>query len=559
MGVLEIFYRNLNASRVPDSEASESLASSLAFTSLLGLTNLGKLGNDKAGRQAAERLLKSWPGIFKWAFYFFTVRVKSTAQTPQIRRSGMDILSGMLYSICGEEAVRLAVLDTPGALEMATFIWFFEDSVPAPSMIDSPICTMVLDCLLRMGDVGNLNRVVAASGGNADGMAKLVMKRIKSEMRKPAIDIMHATPSIDPLGKFSQPVQHPLRYAFVAQGAVGTVTHLLLACIAQRATSQTTGHPQEIAGCFAYIRNAMQSDCTDGFTWVSEAVKAGLLLAFVNASPHYSTLPTQHQEFILVIIELIVPRYLVYRTVINNVHAALAIAQASPYIASVFRGPAKDAWEAFVRLAEDRKAFERHSMPLQVLLIVCDNAKCLKTAPKAQFRQCSACMNTNYCSRECQTIAWKEGDHKTMCKLKKQERIENKTSISKTDAFFINKLSFRDTLRNLDHIKTKAASTYPGMPLYALIVKIDYTCYPEIYAVSPLAGYQRGVTQEPRHAALLDRVREDPRQWTVVEAMVAHGEGGRLLMSARSNLWALPPDTLSRELQDGGSLSAEVD
>ncbi|KZP20990.1 hypothetical protein FIBSPDRAFT_954168 [Athelia psychrophila] len=541
MGVLEVYYGRLDASEAPDSEASESLASTRAFASLLGFTNLGILGNDKAGRQAAERLLQAWPGIFKWAFYFFTSRVKSTAQPPQIRRN----------------AVRLAALETPGAVEMATFIWFFEDSIPAPSMLKFPICTMALDSLLRMGDVGNLNRVMAASGGNADGIAKLVMKRIKIEMRKPAIETMHATPSIHLLGKFSHPPQHLLRYAFVAHGAVGTMTHLLLACITQMATSQTECHHQVIMGCFVYIRNAPQSNCTDGFKWVLEAVKAGLLLAFVNASPHYSMMPPRHQEYILEIIELIVPRYLVYRTVINNVHAALAIAQASPYIASVFQSPAKGVWEAFVRVAKDRKAFERQSVVPQGQFLVCDNSKCLKTALRAQFRKCSACGHMNYCSKECQTMAWKEGDHKTVCKLKQRERIDHR-SISNTDALFIYKLSFCDAVQNLAHIKTKAACTYPGMPLYELVVNIDYMCHPERYAVSPLAGYRPGGTQEPRQAALLDMVREDPRQWMVVEAMVAHGGGGRRLMSARANVWELPPDTLG-ELYDEGGLSAEVD
>ncbi|KZP10936.1 hypothetical protein FIBSPDRAFT_872091 [Athelia psychrophila] len=45
-------------------------------------------------------------------------------------------------------------------------------------------------------------------------------------------------------------------------------------------------HLNTIIYCFAYIRNSLKSKCADGVAWVSEAVKAGLLLAFVNASPH---------------------------------------------------------------------------------------------------------------------------------------------------------------------------------------------------------------------------------------------------------------------------------
>ncbi|KZP20980.1 hypothetical protein FIBSPDRAFT_861135, partial [Athelia psychrophila] len=75
----------------------------------------------------------------------------------------------------------------------------------------------------------------------------------------------------------------------------------------------------------------------------------------------------------------------------------------------------------------------------------------------------------------------------------------------------------------------KAASTHPGMPFDALLVQIDYTCHPETYAVVPLVGYDHG---SPRQAALLHKVREDPRQYAVVEAIVTHGKYRQLLMAA---------------------------
>ncbi|KZP10937.1 hypothetical protein FIBSPDRAFT_872092 [Athelia psychrophila] len=45
-------------------QRSPRLAFNRAYTSLLGLTRLGIFANNKAGRQAAERLLESWPGEF---------------------------------------------------------------------------------------------------------------------------------------------------------------------------------------------------------------------------------------------------------------------------------------------------------------------------------------------------------------------------------------------------------------------------------------------------------------------------------------------------------------
>lgn len=278
----------------------------------------------------------------------------------------------MLYSICKEDTVRPAVLATPGSIELATWMWLFEDTVPALPMIDLPLCTMALDGILCMADADQLDRAMSVSKNKPDAIAKLTMKRIKAEMQKANIDNTRAVISTDMLCKFCRPPQHPLRHAFLAQGAVGVVTRGLVACIAQMTTSRTS-HLDAIVGCFGFLRNCLES--TDGFTWVSEAIKAGLLLAFVNASPHYSSLDVEDRGMVLSIIEGIVPRYLVYRTVINDVHAALVIARASPHVASVSRSPAKNAWEAFVRVAEDRKTVERRSVELKGKQTVCDNAK----------------------------------------------------------------------------------------------------------------------------------------------------------------------------------------
>ena len=68
------------------------------------------------------------------------------------------------------------------------------------------------------------------------------------------------------------------------------------------------------------------------------------------------------------------------------------------------------------------------------------NHQCQKVGTKEDMRACSACLYTYYCSKvrfeynvvqqqqtdsslECQETAWKEGDHKTMCKMKQQERL----------------------------------------------------------------------------------------------------------------------------------------
>ncbi|KZP25633.1 hypothetical protein FIBSPDRAFT_1007723 [Athelia psychrophila] len=107
MGVLEVFYGCLDASEAPNLDVPELLACDHAYASLLGLTRLGIHEDDKTGRQAAERLLQRWPGIFKWASYFFAVHVKPTARSPQERRFGMNCIEKPVKTVSRRFCVKM--------------------------------------------------------------------------------------------------------------------------------------------------------------------------------------------------------------------------------------------------------------------------------------------------------------------------------------------------------------------------------------------------------------------------------------------------------------------
>ncbi len=53
---------------------------------------------------------------------------------------------------------------------------------------------------------------------------------------------------------------------------------------------------------------------------------------------------------------------------------------------------------------------------------VCSN--CQVAEQKEQFKICSGCKKTRYCSRECQVNHWKNGGHKADCKATKEKKIK---------------------------------------------------------------------------------------------------------------------------------------
>ncbi|KAJ7839699.1 hypothetical protein B0H14DRAFT_3458552 [Mycena olivaceomarginata] len=60
----------------------------------------------------------------------------------------------------------------------------------------------------------------------------------------------------------------------------------------------------------------------------------------------------------------------------------------------------------------------------------CENVACHKFDAKNTVHNCGGCSTTLYCSKECQTLAWKQGGHKTMCKMKQRERLVFSSAIS---------------------------------------------------------------------------------------------------------------------------------
>ena len=277
----------------------------------------------------------------------------------------------MLYSICREDTVRDIIVSTPGSVELATQLWLFEDAVPIPSSVEVPVGTAALDALLRMAEHPTLDRALKTAGGKPDQVAKLALGRLCTEGREAEISGIRMSVYTDILCQFSRSARHTLRHAILIAGAISTVTKTLGIVTSQ---INSTGNPtllDAIVALFGYLRNCLES--SDGFTWISQSVQAGLLTAFVECSPYFSKLEDpEDREMILSIIKLVLPRYLVYRSIIRTVSTALESVYKNPRIGRVSKTVAKDVWRDFVRLAKERMLVEAHAGALKATM--CDNA-----------------------------------------------------------------------------------------------------------------------------------------------------------------------------------------
>jgi hypothetical protein len=140
------------------------------------------------------------------------------------------------------------------------------------------------------------------------------------------------------------------------------------------------------------------------------------------------------------IVRDILPKYLVYRSVIQAVNGTMGNLDQPPHRKRVIASVEKDVWLNFPRLSLERLVVTLQATALKGKGATCDNVKvqlmlfyryffidvllqCQKIDSKNNSRKCGSCSTFLYCSKECQVTSWKEGGHKTMCKLRQRERL----------------------------------------------------------------------------------------------------------------------------------------
>ncbi|KAF9042001.1 hypothetical protein BDZ89DRAFT_1090120 [Hymenopellis radicata] len=230
---------------------------------------------------------------------------------------------------------------------------------------------------------------------------------------------------------------------------------------------------------------------------------------------------------------------------------------------------AKDIWSKFLVLAVERRMVALHATAVKGKFMTCDNVKCQKIDEKNNFQKCAGCQTTLYCSKACQTLAWKEGGHKSMCKMKQQERREGKLqSITKSDSAFFHDLATRDAFHHRPLLQRLAQKEHPNVKHSEFIICIDYTVLPPKYSLSLLADYEKdqpkmslngSTNAEARNDSFVERARQHPGKFTLIQSRISNGTGTQLVTSVRTgNFWhceddSFPPASDSEEDDMGDS------
>ncbi|TFY79555.1 hypothetical protein EWM64_g4455 [Hericium alpestre] len=230
------------------------------------------------------------------------------------------------------------------------------------------------------------------------------------------------------------------------------------------------------------------------------------------------------RRFTLRLIKDTIPRYLVYRSVIVAVDAAMHALETPEDRKKIDKSPVADSWYQTKKLAHER------------LLIKWSAAK---KAPKDNLKRCTGCGTTLYCSKECQVSGWKKS-HKAECKLKKEElRVLQDDAIRKEDRLFHHHLAIRDARHNMPRLHSIAARDFPGVPKANLGMSIDYTVVPPTYSVFALDKHDLSKDIKPgtsrvteaRSESILEKAQMSGGKTTLIESKICVGEGCSIVMT----------------------------
>ncbi|KDQ55392.1 hypothetical protein JAAARDRAFT_195775 [Jaapia argillacea MUCL 33604] len=552
--ILSVFTTHLATSKVPPPPPPSSHAPSstfksvqLAFYSLLGLSHITPAHLAQAHPSIIPPLLKAWPGIFAWTTHFLSFWIlPESIPNDKAKRDSIDVVTSALCAIARHPRIRPVMMGTPGLLEQATKLWILEDlqGLPPSSEI-VPLGSALLDALLTLSPPLILDTIIRAGGaGKANVVAKIAITRLQIAAKAGVVKGIRIAMFADVLNEFSYNADHPLRHALLTSGVVTTVTKALVTV-----SSAIISNPNDrtlldaTVSLFGYLRNTLESG--DGCTWITQSLNAGLLRAFFAtvSSSALEMLEKEDREMIFSVLGDVLSRYLVYYSVIRAVENGLGKVDGLER-GKGLGGEKGRVWETFLGLAKETIAIAMVWDGNKEKGRTCDNVKCNKVDVKNNFRKCSACQVTLYCSEECQVLAWKEGDHRTVCKLKQREQTDGKlTKIESTDKKFLHHLSLTHAQHSLAHLLSLASTQFASLPLTSLAICIDYTSLPPKFSLKALSAYNEkneerettgSETMEERNARMIERVRENGEKHTLVESVLCGGRGRVMLLTVTS-------------------------
>ncbi|KAI6042713.1 hypothetical protein EDC04DRAFT_2658077 [Pisolithus marmoratus] len=448
---------------------------------------------DAQAEETCSVLLNHWPSIREWIMYLkrdfvdrscidITFRVRT-------KRSIVDFI-GLIQHTDLRSIVPIISL-SPGVLDTLLSLWRLEVedrhfSCCGDSKDEMPpvYCTPgILDCWQAMFvNTENWSWDDLIIPFNNDGalLASTALAHLRHDIAQIPMDYDRVICDIHLMTTFS--IKESVCMPMLKQGSLLTVVSLIFSLVRSE-------HPPDASPLVAkalsyacwYIRSYVEVG--DGLTWITQVIKARLMEALLLIEPWITFLPDPDDwEPLHQLCGEIIPKYSLHRSVLELLAKTHKDIGAIGFPEKMEKDtPLWDAWMDFDGAVRSR-------LPLltkdDTINYSCQNMKCGRRQPAAEFKQCTGCLQVYYCSKECQSFDWKLGGHRNYCNIIQKRRAYGAiTHISSKD----HRLFDAIILRDFAWLRPRVQELVIANPGILIAIHSDYTEWPSSHTIEPVS------------------------------------------------------------------------
>ncbi|KAJ7167951.1 hypothetical protein C8R46DRAFT_1094572 [Mycena filopes] len=451
MGALPVLYIYLDTSHIPDSDELEDLVSTstqrpaieLSLKTLYALYLLA--GRSQFPYAAAVDI---WPRLWKWLDFLHTywdhLPGFDRQDEPWVRMRH----STLIVKLSPGDAAQDIIVATPRTRWIIAGGWAYVLNHDFGRTRSATLADLVIHLFALAIDIKhrrNFDEILDALDRSCGALVTLLLKHISLAVAEAGSVI--AADAIKAVVLFVQPILAVhTDFTSVLLSSYGFISALVSALAVER--KGDPGPHRLVDVSFALLLEYMK--IAPGYTGIVEALRAGLLSHVVRFLPDmvrpsyegmYETL-----EFLL---RQLLPSSLVCYSVLVLLRKSLAEIEAKPYPQKFSRSILFEAWNGLKVLVDRRvKVLDAWEASRRSTFLVCDNLKCGKIDDRHQFKHCSACQSTTYCSRECQRVDWRK--HRSVCAYLRMGHTQfDELALTTRDKLFLRRLIDEDYKRLL--------------------------------------------------------------------------------------------------------------
>ncbi|KAJ6524403.1 hypothetical protein DFH09DRAFT_186434 [Mycena vulgaris] len=203
-----------------------------------------------------------------------------------------------------------------------------------------------------------------------------------------------------------------------------------------------------------------------------------------------------------------------------------------------------ESWTDFIMLVFDRAEIMGQLVPKKM----CDNLACSKKDVKDDFRMCSGCKHSYYCSKECQNADWRAGRHKPACLVHRRgaHNLTERHHLTKRNRDFMRALLDHDFRKHKGQIYDQIVKCIKVHPDAGWFIIFDCIGAPLTFKVYSLAE------QSPA----LDMLRKSGPEWDAFVARAERSQGHMMIHVMRAyedkegRYWVLPLRSTTGEVYE---------